>query len=139
MIKECMYCAYDGRLEKLMIEIDKLRVSTVFLFREQTYKGRCVVALNEHYKEFFHLDQDMQDAYMMDVAQVARAVEQAFSADKINYGAFGDTMPHVHFHIVPKQINGPEWGSMFVMNPSDNKQLNEAEYQELIEQIKKYL
>lgn len=139
MTEDCIYCAHDGRLDKLMIEIEKLRVSTVFLFKEQTYKGRCVVALNEHQREFFHLSQEMQDAYMRDIAQVARAVEQAFSADKINYGAFGDTMPHVHFHIVPKQKDGPEWGKMFEMNPSENKQLTEEEYQDRIQLIKSHL
>ncbi|OAB40179.1 hypothetical protein PBAT_22960 [Paenibacillus antarcticus] len=76
---------------------------------------------------------------MRDVAQVARAVEQAFSSDKINYGAFGDNMPHVHFHIVPKQKNGPEWGTMFEMNPSANKQLTKEEYQDIIDQIKCHL
>ncbi|RKP58159.1 HIT family protein [Cohnella endophytica] len=136
MNPECMYCTSDGRLEKIMIEIGKLRVSTVFLFREQTYKGRCVVALNEHHRELFQLSQEMQDAYMRDVAQTARAVEQAFSADKINYGAFGDTMPHVHFHIVPKYKDGPAWGKMFEMNPSENKQLTDEEYQEIIGKIK---
>jgi diadenosine tetraphosphate (Ap4A) HIT family hydrolase len=39
---------------------------------------------------------------MRDVAQVAAAIEKAFQPDKIHYSAFGDTMPHVHFHIVPK-------------------------------------
>jgi len=139
MTQDCMYCAQDGRLEKVMIEIGKLRVSTLFLFREQTYKGRCVVALNEHHRELFHLSQEMQDAYMRDVAQVARAIEQAFSADKINYGAFGDTMPHVHFHIVPKYQDGPAWGKMFEMNPSDNMQLTDEEYQEIIAKIKSHL
>ncbi|OMF18529.1 HIT family protein [Paenibacillus sp. FSL H8-0548] len=139
MTMECNYCANDGRLEKIMIEITKLRVSTVYLFREQTYKGRCVVALNEHHNELFHLTQEAQDAYMRDVAQVASAIEKAFTPGKINYGAFGDTMPHVHFHIVPKQKDGPEWGKMFEMNPSGNKQLTEEQYQDLIEQIKQHL
>ena len=140
MVTDCIYCTKDTTtLEELMIEIAKLRVSTVYLFREQTYKGRCLVALNEHYKELFHLSQEMQDAYMRDVAQVAHAVEQAFAADKINYGAFGDTMPHVHFHIVPKYKDGAEWGKMFEMNPSDNKRLTEHEYQDMIEQIKSHL
>lgn len=139
MNTDCIYCANDGRREKLMIEIGKLRVSTVFLFREQTYRGRCVVALNEHHRELFHLEQKMQEDYMRDVAQVARAIEMAFSADKINYGAFGDTMPHVHFHIVPKQTDGPEWGKMFEMNPSANKYLSDEEYNDVIERINEYL
>jgi diadenosine tetraphosphate (Ap4A) HIT family hydrolase len=136
MSQTCIYCNQDERLDKLMIEIGKLRVSTLFLFREQTHKGRCIVALNEHQKEFFHMPQDMQDAYMRDVAQAAKAVETAFSPDKINYGAFGDTMPHVHFHIVPKYEGGATWGKMFEMNPVENKHLIDEEYQEIIQQLK---
>ncbi|TVY10265.1 HIT family protein [Paenibacillus cremeus] len=139
MNPECIYCSKDERQAKLMIEVGKLRVSTLFLFREQTYRGRCIVALNEHVHEFFHLPQDTQDAYMRDVAQVAGAIEKAFSPDKINYGAFGDTMPHLHFHIVPKYKDGYTWGKMFEMNPADNKQLTDAEYEEIIAALREHL
>jgi diadenosine tetraphosphate (Ap4A) HIT family hydrolase len=139
MSEGCFYCARDERQEKLMIEISKLRVSTLFLFREQTYRGRCIVALDQHETEFFHLPQEQQDAYMRDVAQTAKALEQAFSPDKINYGAFGDTNPHVHFHLVPKYKDGPAWGGMFEMMPAANIQLSDEEYREIIEQIKRHL
>lgn len=132
MTQACIYCAQDERIDKLMIEICKLRVSTVYLFREQTYPGRCIVALNEHAREFFHLPQDTQDAFMRDVAQTAGAIERAFGPDKINYGAFGDTMPHLHFHVVPKYEGGHAWGKMFEMNPADNLQLSDEAYKERI-------
>lgn len=135
----CNYCSKNEALNNLMIEIGQLRVSTLYLFREQTYRGRCIVALNEHETEFFHLSQDKQDAYMRDVAQVAAAIEKAFQPDKINYGAFGDTMPHVHFHIVPKYKDGYTWGKMFEMNPSANLLLTEEQYGALIDQIKSHL
>ncbi|MZQ80833.1 HIT domain-containing protein [Paenibacillus sp. 5J-6] len=135
----CNYCSKNEALNNLMIEIGQLRVSTLYLFREQTYRGRCIVALNEHETEFFHLSQDKQDAYMRDVAQVAAAIEKAFQPDKINYGAFGDTMPHVHFHIVPKYKDGYTWGKMFEMNPSANLLRTEEQYGELIDQIKSHL
>jgi diadenosine tetraphosphate (Ap4A) HIT family hydrolase len=135
----CNYCSKNEALNNLMIEISQLRVSTLYLFREQTYRGRCIVALNEHETEFFHLSQDKQDAYMRDVAQVAAAIEKAFQPDKINYGAFGDTMPHVHFHIVPKYKDGYTWGQMFEMNPPANLQLTEEQYGALIDQIKSRL
>lgn len=131
----CIYCNRDERIDNLMIEIGQMRVSTLFLFKEQTYKGRCVVALNEHQQEFFHLSQEKQDAYMRDVAQVARAIESAFKPNKINYGAFGDTMPHVHFHVVPKYENGAAWGKMFEMNPGETY-LTDEEYQEIIDKLK---
>lgn len=135
----CNYCSKNEALNNLMIEIGQLRVSTLYLFREQTYRGRCIVALNEHETEFFHLSQDKQDAYMRDVAQAAAAIEKAFQPDKINYGAFGDTMPHVHFHIVPKFKDGYTWGKMFEMNPSANLLLTEEQYGALIDQIKSHL
>jgi diadenosine tetraphosphate (Ap4A) HIT family hydrolase len=139
MSQGCFYCERDERLEKLMIEIGKLRVSTLYLFREQTYRGRCIVALDQHETEFFHLPQDQQDQYMRDIAQAAKAIEQAFSPDKINYGAFGDTNPHVHFHIVPKYKDGPSWGTTFEMLPAANKQLSDEEYTEIIKKIKQNL
>ncbi|MFQ8729698.1 MAG: HIT family protein [Enterocloster bolteae] len=33
---------------------------------------------------------------------MARAVHKVFQPDKVNYGAYGDTGHHLHFHIVPK-------------------------------------
>lgn len=131
----CIYCNRDERIDNLMIEIGQMRVSTLFLFKEQTHKGRCVVALNEHQQEFFHLSQEKQDAYMRDVAQAAKAIESAFAPGKINYGAFGDTMPHVHFHVVPKYENGAAWGKMFEMNPGETY-LTDDEYQEVINKLK---
>ncbi|MDF2923455.1 MAG: histidine triad protein [Paenibacillaceae bacterium] len=135
---ECMYCAADERQAKLMIEIAPLSVSTLYLFREQTYRGRVLVALNHHEREMFLLPEDTRNALMADVAKAAQAVEQAFKPGKINYGAYGDTMPHVHFHIVPKYEGGEQWGSTFVMNPAQ-VYLSDEEYAGLIEQIRAQL
>ena len=56
--KDCMYCMEDERRDNLMIEIGKLSVSTVFLFKEQTYRGRCNVVYKDHVKELFQLDEE---------------------------------------------------------------------------------
>ena len=52
-----------------------------------------------------------------------------------NYGAYGDTGHHLHFHLVPKYKDEFEWGGVFLMNP-DRKYLTDAEYSEMIEKIK---
>ncbi len=136
--KDCMYCMEDERRDNLMIEIAKLEVSTVFLFKEQTYKGRCNVVYKDHVKELFHLDDENLAAYMRDVKRTAAAIDKAFQPGKINYGAYGDTMHHLHMHVVPKYENEDNWGSTFEMNPGKTH-LTDAEYQERIEQIKKHL
>jgi hypothetical protein len=40
-----------------MIEIARLSVSRVFLFKEQTYRGRCLVAYKEHVNDLFALSE----------------------------------------------------------------------------------
>ena len=45
--KECLYCQNNETLHNLMIEIAQLSVSRVFLFKEQTYRGRCLVAYKD--------------------------------------------------------------------------------------------
>ena len=136
--KDCMYCMEDERRDNLMIEIGKLSVSTVFLFKEQTYKGRCNVVYKDHVKELFQLDEDELNAYMKDVKKVAEAIEKAFQPNKINYGAYGDTLHHLHMHLVPKYEGKENWGSTFEMNPGKTY-LTEEEYQETIEKIKENL
>ena len=133
---DCLYCRKDQRLQDLMIEIAPLRASTLYLFREQTHRGRCVVAYRAHVNELFELPDDELTRFMQDVAQAAKAIKTAFGPDKINYGAYSDKLPHLHMHLVPKYAGGAAWGSPFEMMPANRKLLPEAEYLSLITTIK---
>ena len=119
-----------------MIEICPLGVSTLYLFREQTYRGRCVVAYRAHVNELFELPEKELTLFMKDVARAAKAMKTALGANKINYGAYSDKLPHLHMHLVPKYQDGPSWGSTFEMMPANKKLLTEGEYTELIKKIK---
>lgn len=133
--ENCFYCSKNEALDSLMIKICDLEVSTVYLFKEQTYKGRCNVVFKEHKSEITDLTEEEAKAFMNDVRKVAKAIQKAFNPDKINYGAFADTMQHLHFHLVPKYKDGADWGRMFEMNPG-KMLLNEEEYDELVATIK---
>lgn len=135
----CFYCVKDNRLTDIMIPICELDASILYLFKEQTYKGRCLVAYKEHKSELFHLTDEERDLFMKDVARTAAAIEKAFSADKINYGAYADKMTHLHYHIVPKYENGPSWGGTFEMMPEPKVLLSDEEYAEIIAKVKENL
>ena len=135
---ECLYCQNNETLHKLMIEIAPLNVSRVFLFKEQTYYGRCLVAYKDHVNDLFELDEAERDAFMADVVKVTRAMNKVFSPEKINYGSYSDKLSHLHFHLVPKYIDGPDYGSTFQMNPEKTYLTNE-EYKEMICKIKEAL
>ena len=70
-------------LHNLMIEIAPLSVSRVFLFKEQTYRGRCLVAYKDHVNDLFELSDEERNAFMADVARVTRAMDKAFHPEKI--------------------------------------------------------
>lgn len=131
----CLYCSKNQVMHDLMIEICDLNVSTLFLFKEQTYRGRCIVAHKDHFNELFELTDQERDEFMKDVTRVAKAMSKAFGAEKINMGAYSDKLKHLHFHLSPKYIDGPDYGGTFVMNPQ-KVYLTDAEYTDLITRIK---
>ena len=134
-ISECLYCQNNETLRHLMIKICDLEVSQLFLFKEQSYLGRCNVVYKDHGIEFYELRDEQRDAFMRDVAKVGKAMAAAFKPTKINYGAYSDTLSHLHMHIVPKYTGGYGFGSVFEMNPQKII-LSDVEYSEIIENIK---
>ena len=132
--KECLYCQSNETLHILMIEIAQLSVSRVFIFKEQTYHGRCLVAYKDHVDDLNLLSDDDRNAFMADVAKVTRAMQKVFNPAKINYGAYADTLEHLHFHLIPKYVDGPDFGGVFRMNPKE-VYLSDAEYQEMAGQL----
>ena len=128
--KECLYCQSNETLHSLMIEIAQLSVSRVFIFKEQTYHGRCLLAYKDHVDDLNLLSDDDRNAFMADVAKVTRAMQKVFNPAKINYGAYADTLEHLHFHLIPKYVDGPDFGGVFRMNPKE-VYLSDAEYQEM--------
>ena len=138
-LPDCFYCRKDQRLHDLMIEVAPLGASTLYLFKEQTHRGRCVVAYRGHVNELFELPDAERDLFMKDVARAARAMKTALGANKINYGAYSDKMPHLHFHLVPKYEGGPSWGSTFEMMPANKQLLDAAGYAALVAVLKNAL
>jgi diadenosine tetraphosphate (Ap4A) HIT family hydrolase len=72
---------------------------------------------------------------MADVCKVSEAIHKLFSPAKVNYGAYGDTGCHLHFHLVPKYTGEFEWGGTFEMNPKRTT-LSDAEYASLVDSLK---
>lgn len=134
-ISECLYCQNNDTLNHLMIKICDLEVSQLFLFKEQSHLGRCNVVYKGHGVELHELSDEQLGAFMNDVARVGKAITQAYNPTKINYGAYADTLSHLHMHVVPKYKGGYGFGGVFEMNPQ-KVTLSEAEYAEIIVKIK---
>lgn len=134
----CGYCMRGELLDTFGIYICNLSVSTLILFREQSHPGRCIVAYKDHVGEIVDISGEERGAFFTDVARAARAIHAAFHPDKVNYGAYGDTGCHLHFHLVPKYRDQDEWGGVFQMNPG-KVYLSAEEYDAVIQKIKENL
>lgn len=133
---ECLYCKNKEKLDSLMIYIADLEVTKLYLFKEQTYYGRCVIAYKDHGKELYDLTDEESALFIKDMQRVGKAINKAVNPAKVNYGMFSDTLPHLHVHIVPKQEGGYSFGGTFEMNVNPPKYLSDSEYEEIIVKIK---
>ncbi len=138
-VEDCKYCANDERVSSIMIKVRDLNVSTLHLFKEQTYRGRCILVFRGHKTELFQLGPEERTGFMNDLAEAAGAISRAFSPDKINYALFGDTVPHMHVHLVPKYAGKDQWGTVFTMQPEPGSYLSEAEYTTMISDLNREL
>lgn len=139
--QNCAYCMREDNpalLDAFGIFICRLSVSDLILFKEQSHPGRCIVAYRDHVSELTELSDEERNAFFADVARAARAIHAAFHPDKVNYGAYGDTGRHLHFHLVPKYKDQFEWGGVFQMDPRQTA-LSQEEYQAMVEKIRAVL
>ena len=118
---DCMYCTIGEPgtdVADFGIFLKELPSSNLILFREQSHPGRVIVAAKQHVDDISDLSEDEALAYLADVRRVAKALRKEFKPDKLNFGAYGDKMHHLHFHLVPKYADDDyEFGDVFAMNP----------------------
>ena len=53
----CFYCDehHEGR-EAIMFKVGEMKAGTLYLFKDQAHKGRCVLALKSHHRELWECE-----------------------------------------------------------------------------------
>ncbi len=134
----CAYCGNDEALAAFGYPVCELDNALVYVFKEQSNKGRCIVASKGHVSEFIDMSDEERDGFFKDMGRVAKALHKLYKPKKINYAAFGDTGRHTHFHLVPKHEGTEEFGGMFAMN-SGKVMLSDEECETMAEEIRQNL
>lgn len=136
--QNCAYCMQGELVATFAYPVCQMKTGYLYVFREQSKKGRVILAHNKHVSELIELTDEERNDFFADVAAVAKAVHKVFHPNKVNYGAYGDTGHHLHFHIVPKYEGGDEWGGIFQMNPG-KVLLTDKEYEEMAQALRQAL
>lgn len=81
------------------------------------YPGFCRVIWTEHVREMTDLAPEAREYLMRIVFAVESVVRTLFAPQKINLASFGNMVPHVHWHIIPRWSDDrhfpePVWGKV---------------------------
>jgi diadenosine tetraphosphate (Ap4A) HIT family hydrolase len=83
----------------------------VYVDRSSRIQGYCLaVWSNGHVAEPTELALDAANAYWQEVLALGRAVSAAVDPVKINFFTLGNTVPHLHTHVVPRFVEDPAPG-----------------------------
>lgn len=133
--QNCAYCMKGELVAKFGYFCCEMESSNVYIFKEQSHPGRVIVAHKKHVSEIIELTDEERNQFFKDINTVSNAIHKVFNPDKVNYGAYGDTGHHLHFHLVPKYKDDFEWNGVFLMNPG-LKIASDAECEEIAKKLR---
>lgn len=89
-----------------------LAVSTLYLSKNQTYRGHCILILDSRHATCAdQLSSEEWARFCADLHRAEKALMQAVRPDHINVAILGNVVPHLHWIIIPRYRNDPRWGA----------------------------
>jgi len=74
----------------------------VILLDDANYPGFCRVIWHAHVKEMTDLSENDRNVLMQVVWQVETLIREVMQPHKINLASFGNMVPHLHWHVIPR-------------------------------------
>jgi diadenosine tetraphosphate (Ap4A) HIT family hydrolase len=114
----CEMCA-AGRPEsdQYGVRIMAGRYSDAYLQRADVQRGyTLVIWRGRHVTEPTELDDTEAAGYWAEVLAVARALITVYRPLKMNYETLGNSLPHLHTHLVPRFTEDPNPGHPFPLS-----------------------
>jgi len=128
----CPICAALGQGDNdSWVAVFAGEFAEVYLERRSRLPGYCIVVWRHgHIAEPADLSPGQACGYWEEVLAVGRAVRQRFDPVKLNYLTLGNTVPHLHTHVVPRYRDDPApggpiaWAEMFSSGPVPEAELH---------------
>ena len=123
------------------IRIYEGKYSDAYLQRADVQRGyTLVIWRGRHVNEPTELDEAEAAGYWAEVLAVARALITVYQPLKMNYETLGNSLPHLHTHLVPRYTDDPRPGQPFPLSaqlpegkiPDDRLRAEAAELRSLL-------
>ncbi len=106
----CRHLADGAEPNAYRYVVGDLRVSQLWLSRNQSVPGYCILVYRRHAREPYDLPPPERSAFFEDMTDAGRALERAFGAVKMNFELLGNAVPHLHCHLKPRTYGDPAPG-----------------------------
>lgn len=108
-----------------------------YLRRAAIQRGLSIVVWRgPHAAEPTELAEEAAAAFWRETLVVGRAIERAFGPVKLNYDLLGNSVPHLHFHVVPRYADDPRPGWPFPFPAEDPPPFPEDEFRRDLERLR---
>src|SRR5262245_39186442 len=106
----CPLCLPRPEYSDHWLLVAKLSSSTLYLDRNQTYRGHCQLIYDgAHIEGLESLSPEDFGRFTQDLHRAARAIAHVCQPDRMNYASLGNVVPHLHWHLVPRYKSDPRW------------------------------
>lgn len=131
--RDCPICAGLGKGDNdFWVHVFTGEVAEVHLERRTRLPGYSIAVWRHgHIAEPTDLDPGQAGLYWQEVLAAGRAVRERFSPVKLNYMTLGNTVPHLHTHVVPRYPDDPApggpiaWEQIFSPDPVPDSDLHD--------------
>lgn len=120
--------------------VKELETGYVVIGDHQYFKGYTLFLCKQHETELHFLEESFRTKFLSEMADVAKAVYNAFDAEKMNYECLGNGETHLHWHLFPRksgdmQIKGPVWWILKEKMYDDKNRPTSEELKEMKEKL----
>jgi diadenosine tetraphosphate (Ap4A) HIT family hydrolase len=92
--------------------------------------------LKPHVVEIYELSDEDAAAFMRDVKVASLALKNVTGAVKLNYEIHGNSIPHMHLHLWPRQMGDPFEGGPIDWRRKSIQTYEDGEFEAFIERMK---
>ena len=115
-------------------------VSDAYLQRAAIQRGYTIsIWRGRHVAEPTELEPDEASAYWLEVVRVARVLESQLQPVKMNYDLLGNSLPHLHTHLVPRYADDPRPGWPFPFPEAEPPPIEEEAFRRDVEALRGWL
>ncbi|KGR74324.1 HIT family protein [Ureibacillus manganicus] len=145
MVESCFICdKHSGKIQTagtVIYQNEYIYVGHIDSNGEPNYLGHLMIDLKRHVPTLGDMNFEEASTFGVTMAKISKALKESENAEHIYAVVSGNSVPHVHMHIIPRYPNTPKeyWAPFAVYDAPNAKMGDESEVVSLCERLKSYL